>query len=368
MDLVEIYLRAIAAQLPKAEREDIVAELREMIIERIAAREAELGRPLSAQETEAVLHRIGHPLEVAANYGGGPRQIIGPRLYPYYIFALKGLLVVLGVVCALTFVSTLAVSAGDLGRALAATISAAVSGAVTMVGVLTIIAAAIEHFQVQLGFLERWRIKDLKVLEVAALDPLTFGRDLADRIRRATPRDPGPRRRTRHDHPVLWIVGGALLALWWIGAIHVFAAAPPPRGEHDPLVEQVLRIDWRGVKAALYTPVLTFALALIGLGGALLLGPPSFVRYAGARVLLSIFALWALGVAWFASPLTGLIDIASADDLIRHIRTFWSDDGRRIPETIAALIIPSAFVGEGLTGLWWLGQLTRSAPLEHRLA
>lgn len=359
MDLVEIYLRAIAAQLPKAEREDIIAELREMIVERLEARQAELGRPLTAAEIEAVLHQIGHPLEVAANYGGGPRHIIGPRLYPYYMFALRGLLILLIVVCGVTFVATLAASAGDLGRALTATINAAVSGAVTMVGVLTIVAGVIEHFQLRLGFLERWRVQDLKVLEIATFDPLIFGRDLADRIHAATPREPRFRRRGRHDHPVLWIVGGALLALWWMGAIHVFGAAPIPNGDYDPLIDRLLQIDWRGVKASLYTPVLSFALALVGLGGALMLGPPSFVRYAGARVVLSAFALWALGVAWFASPLTPLIDIASADDLIRHVRYFWTEEGRRIPETIAALIIPFAFFGEIMTGLWWLGRLAR---------
>ena len=44
MDLVERYLKAVAAQLPKATRDDIVAELRDEIMGRIEALEERLGR------------------------------------------------------------------------------------------------------------------------------------------------------------------------------------------------------------------------------------------------------------------------------------------------------------------------------------
>ena len=43
MDLVESYLKAVAAQLPKATREDIVAELRDEIMGRLEALEERLG-------------------------------------------------------------------------------------------------------------------------------------------------------------------------------------------------------------------------------------------------------------------------------------------------------------------------------------
>jgi hypothetical protein len=66
MDVIERYLEAVAAQLPVEDREDIVAELRDLILSRIEAREEELGRALSDDEKEAILHEIGHPLVVAA--------------------------------------------------------------------------------------------------------------------------------------------------------------------------------------------------------------------------------------------------------------------------------------------------------------
>ena len=66
MDLIEEYLKAVAVLLPRSQRDDIVAELRDMILTRVEAREADLGRSLKPDEVEAVLREIGHPLVVAA--------------------------------------------------------------------------------------------------------------------------------------------------------------------------------------------------------------------------------------------------------------------------------------------------------------
>ena len=72
MDLIDRYLNAVAAQLPQDERADIIAELRDLILSRFEAREEELGRALTDDEKEAILHEIGHPLVVAARYRKGP--------------------------------------------------------------------------------------------------------------------------------------------------------------------------------------------------------------------------------------------------------------------------------------------------------
>ena len=85
LNLTERYLRAVAAQLPAAKREDIVAELRDLILSRVEAREEDLGRLLTDEEKEAILHEIGHPLIVAARYRKGPDSLIGPELFPYWL-------------------------------------------------------------------------------------------------------------------------------------------------------------------------------------------------------------------------------------------------------------------------------------------
>ena len=85
MDLVERYLKAVAAQLPKDNRDDIVAELRDEIMGRLEALEARLGRVPTDDEVEALLREVGHPLTVAARYRPGPHALIGPELYPWWI-------------------------------------------------------------------------------------------------------------------------------------------------------------------------------------------------------------------------------------------------------------------------------------------
>ena len=68
MDMLEDYLRAVSRLLPKDKRDDIIAELRDEILTRIEAKEEELGRTLTPDETEQLLRDFGHPIVVAARY------------------------------------------------------------------------------------------------------------------------------------------------------------------------------------------------------------------------------------------------------------------------------------------------------------
>lgn len=88
MEMLDRYLRVVRFWLPKPEREDIAAELSETIRSQIEEKEAELGRKLSDAEVEAVLDRWGHPLRVAERYLP-PRHLIGPTLFPVYVFVLE---------------------------------------------------------------------------------------------------------------------------------------------------------------------------------------------------------------------------------------------------------------------------------------
>jgi hypothetical protein len=88
MELIDRYLQAVKFWLPKAQRNDIIAELSEDIRSQIEAKEAELGRQVNEGELEAILKRWGHPILVAQRYLP-QRQFIGPVLFPIYCFVLK---------------------------------------------------------------------------------------------------------------------------------------------------------------------------------------------------------------------------------------------------------------------------------------
>jgi hypothetical protein len=93
--LIEGYVKAVKTFLPSQQQDDIARELSEDILMRLEAREAELNRPLTEAEQEAILKRLGHPALVAGRYSSDTRsvsfgrQLIGPVLFPLYLKVLS---------------------------------------------------------------------------------------------------------------------------------------------------------------------------------------------------------------------------------------------------------------------------------------
>jgi hypothetical protein len=94
MDLLQSYVKAVRRYLPRAERDDIVAELSEDLRSEIEAREADLDRPLRDDEQMAVFTAHGDPMIVARRYRGKGMslsigwELIGPELFPMYLIIL----------------------------------------------------------------------------------------------------------------------------------------------------------------------------------------------------------------------------------------------------------------------------------------
>jgi hypothetical protein len=95
VELVARYLKIVGGYLPATQKDDIIKELSENIRSEVEDEEAELGRPLSEAEQEAVLKQHGHPLLVAGRYRQDHRSLafgrqwIGPVLFPFYIKVLS---------------------------------------------------------------------------------------------------------------------------------------------------------------------------------------------------------------------------------------------------------------------------------------
>jgi hypothetical protein len=88
MELLDRYLHAVKFWLPKAQQEDIIAELAEDLRSQIEDKEAETGRKLDEDDLVAILEQRGHPMLVASRYL--PQQsLIGPAWFPVYWFVLK---------------------------------------------------------------------------------------------------------------------------------------------------------------------------------------------------------------------------------------------------------------------------------------
>jgi hypothetical protein len=97
MDLLERYLQAVGQYLPDETRGDTMAELRANLLEQMDDRAEVLGRPLNDGDVTAILLEHGKPEKVALRYLP-QRSLIGPTIFPFYLFTLRKLLplVVLG--------------------------------------------------------------------------------------------------------------------------------------------------------------------------------------------------------------------------------------------------------------------------------
>ena len=94
MKLLKQYLKVVKWYLPRKHKDDIINELSENLLSKMEEVEAELGRPLTELEQEALLREHGEPMDVAGRYGVNQRcvtfgrQLISPALYPIYIWVL----------------------------------------------------------------------------------------------------------------------------------------------------------------------------------------------------------------------------------------------------------------------------------------
>lgn len=229
MDLLDRYLAAVAALLPKAERQDIVAELRDLLLSQMEEKEAQLGRPLGNGEREEVLRAFGHPIAVAGRFGT-PRSVIGPELYPFYMFAVKGLLILSAAVTAIPIV--IAMITGDEGGAAPAHfLSGFLTTALMMIGAATVVGAAIERGWIRLGRTLDWKVADLPRLD-----------------RRGG--EGGSRFEASFE-----LAATLLFILWWTGAVEAPWSASAARGG--------VMITGTPIWSTLYLPILGLALVQV---------------------------------------------------------------------------------------------------------
>jgi hypothetical protein len=98
MEFLDRYLQAVRKYLPFRRQDDIIAELRANMESQIEDRESELRRPLTDGEFDDFLRKMGHPLIVASRYQ--PQQyLIGPTLFPMYLYVLRIALLWAFVIC-----------------------------------------------------------------------------------------------------------------------------------------------------------------------------------------------------------------------------------------------------------------------------
>lgn len=298
MDVIERYLEAVAAQLSTEDREDIVAELRDLILSRIEAREAELGRALTDDEKEAILHEIGHPLVVAARYRQGPDSLIGPELFPYWLFGAKAGLIVIAGLQALVLLLRVMTDPVDFGQAIGQAFHGFFSGGLTLLGALTLAGAIMEHYGIKPAWLTKWRVSDLPAFGLA--DPAKWGvamgsgaKAASDGVKAAAkasaerPYVWGLRVQTAPAAEALWsLIGGGIFVLWWIGALHV-----PGLNDFGMKGGDVV-VTAAPIWSLLFAPILAWAVAGIAVDATGLIWPHAARLRAFLKIPVAAAGLW----------------------------------------------------------------------------
>jgi hypothetical protein len=194
MDLLDRYVAAVRRNLPAAKAEDIAAELRDVLLERAEMREAALGRPLDKGEWESLLVEFGHPLVVAARYRE-KQSLIGPELYPFYLYSLKlfGALTLLGV--AVMTVVRVVVNSDDPGQIVLHLLHSLWWAATTVAGTTTIVFALVERYGGFERYFRDWTPDDLPEVERT--------------------KEPG------HFASAVEVALGVLILLWWVGLVPI---------------------------------------------------------------------------------------------------------------------------------------------------
>jgi hypothetical protein len=285
MDMIDRYLNAVAAQLPQDQRADIVAELRDLILSRFEAKEEELGRALTEDEQEAILREIGHPLVVAARYRKGPDSLVGPELFPYWLFGVKAGLMVLGAVHAILLLLRLLSGPADAGQAIAQAFHSFFGSGLTLIGAATLAAAIFEHQGIRPSFLTNWRVKDLGAFGLS--DPAAWRASMAGTETAKATWMPQRKAKAWPGGEYLFsFLAAGLFVLWWVGVLHFPAFSAIELRGQDAVVTAA------PIWSTLFAPILVYALIQMSVDLNSVFRPHAVRLRALARIPIALVGLW----------------------------------------------------------------------------
>lgn len=174
MELIDRYLQAVKFWLPKNQKQDIVAELSEDLRSQVEDREAELGRPLNEAEAADLLKQRGRPVLVANQFR--PQQtLIGPMLFPIYVFVLKIVAAFYLLPWVLVWIAMAIYRPAhpSLITAIGLFWTSFWPMTLSMIGSVTIIFAILERVQQKSKFMEKWDPRKLPAVRDPNRIPLS---------------------------------------------------------------------------------------------------------------------------------------------------------------------------------------------------
>lgn len=326
MDLIDRYLNAVAAQLRQDQRADIVAELRDMILSRFEEKEEGLGRPLTEAEQEEILRDVGHPLTVAARYGSGPQHVVGPELYPWWMFGVKAGLIVITVIAVLGIVVRVIVGDVEAGQAIGQAFRSVFNSGITLIGFATVAAFIIERQKEKPRFLREWRVQDLGLFEFGGnLNAEAVSRGLREGDWSGKADVAKPAKVKAGSSPTVRALGSAVgwgvVLMWWSGWLPLMHVSPRDLGGVIDGVEYGRILA--ETHALLYWPLIALLLARIAF---------DLTRAAHSRgVRFTALGDIGFGVAeatlfvwlWLYSPMSPVVFVPNMAAFVERVRVMF---------------------------------------------
>ncbi|MCR2822695.1 HAAS signaling domain-containing protein [Lederbergia panacisoli] len=166
MELIERYIYAVTRRLPQSQREEVVKELRGLIADML---DDQIGEgKVSDSHIEEVLMELGDPRELARQYGGKNKFVIGPVLFDPYMTVLKISLISIVLAMGMVFVIKVYM---DPVQVIDHFVSFIVSTVITIpqgVGWVTLVFGLLEYFgginEQKHSVQNTWKLADLPPL------------------------------------------------------------------------------------------------------------------------------------------------------------------------------------------------------------
>lgn len=149
MNLIDRYVTEVGKNLPLLKgREDIEKELRSTLEDMLEDRAEQVGRPRDEAMEIELLKEYGSPQKVAATYNPQP-YLIGPRMFPFFLFVLKLVVtVVVTVLLVLTGIRAVTDSpfmGADFVNIVGQGLSGIVSAVITAFGIIVLVFTILER-------------------------------------------------------------------------------------------------------------------------------------------------------------------------------------------------------------------------------
>lgn len=321
--VLDRYVYAIQRLLPRAQRDDIASELREILQSQVDDEEAQTQRALHDEEIRAILKRFGQPREVASRYGS-QQYLIGPEIFPSYVMSVKVVLWVLVPLTLFMVLMTVLTAEQDFLSRLAHTLWTALSIGLLNLGIVTLLFVYVGRAAAGNLNVDDWDLDDLPEVPSDPSAPVPTSERIGS------------------------LVGSVLMLCWWLGlntlARRLFGWDPLP-------------IAWSPVWADVTVAAVFILSACIARELMGLIRPRWIRSYLASGAILDFFALFVL-----LRLLASHTYVAAADSLSRQGPTGMFVFILNTAIFVGLIVMTLGVIGSCIRGVWRLLH-SRGIPL-----